>query len=114
MYTIVVADDEDRENEGDLIVSAEFATPIPFMDRTRISFLHNIRFTVWADAGKVFDGTVSNKIYDRPEYAVSAGVGLKVFIPGMGPLSIDYGYPLTNVGDGNKKGAFSFGVGDIF
>ena len=33
---------------------------------------------------------------------------------GVGPLSIDYGYPLTNVGEGNKKGAFSFGVGDIF
>ena len=55
-----------------------------------------MRFTVWADAGKVFDGTVSNTLYDRPEYAVSAGVGLEVFIPGMGPLSIDYGIPLTN------------------
>ena len=94
--------------------SAEFATPIPFMDRTRISFLHNIRFTVWADAGKVFNGTVSNKIYDRPEYAVSAGVGLKVFIPGMGPLSIDYGVPLTNAGkNGSDHGYFTFGVGDL-
>ena len=94
--------------------SAEFATPIPFMDRTRIAFLNNIRFTVWADAGKVFDGTVSNTIYDRPEYAVSAGVGLKVFIPGMGPLSIDYGIPLTNPGDsGSKNGYFTFGVGDL-
>ena len=94
--------------------SAEFATPIPFMDRTRIAFLDNIRFTVWADAGKVFDGTVSNTIYDRPEYAVSAGVGLKVFIPGMGPLSIDYGIPLTNPGDsGSKNGYFTFGVGDL-
>ena len=61
--------------------SAEFATPIPFLDRTRIAFLNNLRFTVWADAGKVFDGTISNKLYDRPEYAVSAGIGLKVFIP---------------------------------
>lgn len=84
------------------------------MDRTRIAFLNNIRFTVWADAGKVFDGTVSNTIYDRPEYAVSAGVGLKVFIPGMGPLSIDYGIPLTNPGDsGSKNGYFTFGVGDL-
>ena len=101
---------------GDAFImgSAEFATPIPFMDRTRISFLHNIRFTVWADAGKVFDGTVSNKIYDRPEYAVSAGVGLKVFIPGMGPLSIDYGIPLTNAGrNGSDHGYFTFGVGDL-
>ena len=94
--------------------SAEFATPIPFMDRTRIAFLNNIRFTIWADAGKVFDGTISNTIYDRPEYAVSAGVGLKVFIPGMGPLSIDYGIPLTNPGNnGSKNGYFTFGVGDL-
>ena len=58
--------------------------------------------------------TVTNKIYNRPEYGISAGAGIKLFIPGVGPLSIDYGYPLTNVGEGNKKGAFSFGVGDIF
>ena len=88
--------------------------PIPFMDRTRISFLNNIRFTVWADAGKVFDGTLSNKLYDRPMEAVSVGVGLKVFVPGMGPLSIDYGIPLTNPGsNGSKNGYFTFGVGDL-
>lgn len=94
--------------------SAEFATPIPFMDRTRIAFLNNIRFTVWADAGKVFDGTVSDTIYDRRMKALSVGVGLKVFVPGMGPLSIDYGIPLTNPGDnGSKHGYFTFGVGDL-
>lgn len=94
--------------------SAEFATPIPFLDRTRIAFLNNLRFTIWADAGKIFDGTISNKLYDRPTYAVAAGVGLKVFIPGMGPLSIDYGIPLTNPGhSGSKKGYFTFGVGDL-
>lgn len=94
--------------------SAEFATPIPFLDRTRIAFLNNLRFTVWADAGKVFDGTISNKLYDRPEYAVSVGIGLKVFIPGMGPLSVDYGIPLTNPGNnGSKNGYFTFGVGDL-
>ncbi len=94
--------------------SAEFATPIPFMDRTRIAFLNNIRFTMWADAGKVFDRTVSDKIYDRPMEAISVGVGLKVFVPGMGPLSIDYGIPLTNPGhNGSKHGYFTFGVGDL-
>ena len=94
--------------------SAEFATPIPFLDRTRINFLNNLRFTVWADAGKVFSPTVTDTIYDRPLYAVSAGVGLKLYVPGMGPLSIDYGIPLTNPGsNGNKNGYFTFGVGDI-
>lgn len=100
--------------DGFVMGSAEFATPIPFMDRTRIRFLNNLRFTVWADAGKVFGSTVSDKIYDRPMYAVSAGVGLKFYVPGMGPLSIDYGFPITNPGrNGNRGGYFTFGVGDI-
>ena len=101
---------------GDAFImgSAEFATPIPFMDRTRIAFLNNLRFTMWADAGKVFNGTVSNTIYDRPMYAVAVGVGLKVFIPSMGPVSIDYGIPITNSGkNGAKHGYFTFGVGDL-
>lgn len=105
---------------GDAFVmgSAEFATPIPFIDRTRLArkvgFLNNIRLTAWVDAGKIFNPTVSDTIYDRPMYAVSAGVGVKLYIPGMGPLSIDYGLPLTNPGDnGSKNGYFTFGVGDL-
>lgn len=101
---------------GDAFVmgSAEFATPVPFLDRTRIGFLNNLRFTIWADAGKVFNPAITDRLYDRPLYAVSAGVGLKFYIPGMGPLSIDYGIPITNPGDnGNKNGYFTFGVGDL-
>ncbi len=105
---------------GDAFVmgSAEFATPIPFIDRTRLArkvgFLNNIRLTAWVDAGKIFNPTITNTLYDRPEYAVSAGVGVKLYIPGMGPLSIDYGIPLTNPGDnGSRGGYFTFGVGDL-
>ena len=69
---------------------------------------------MWADAGKVFNGTVTNVVYDRPEYGISVGVGLKVYVPGMGPLSIDYGIPLTRTGrNGSDCGYFTFGVGDI-
>lgn len=100
--------------DGFVMGSAEFATPIPFMDRTRIQFLHNLRFTLWADAGKMFGSSITDKLYDRPGYGIAAGVGLKLYIPGMGPLSIDYGIPLTNPGSsGNKHGYFTFGVGDI-
>ncbi len=101
---------------GDAFImgSAEFATPIPFLDKTKIKFLNNLRFTVFLDAGKIFNNTVSDTLYDRPGYAVSAGIGLKLYIPGMGPLSIDYGIPLTNPGEnGNENGYFTFGVGDL-
>ena len=105
---------------GDAFImgSVEFATPIPFLDRTRlarkVNFLDNIRLTAWVDAGKIFNPTVTNTIYDRPLHAISAGVGLKLYIPGMGPLSVDYGIPFTNPGDnGNQGGYFTFGVGDL-
>ena len=88
------------------------------MDRTRLArkvkFLDNVRLTAWMDAGKIFNNTLADTLYDRPGYAVSAGVGIKLYIPGMGPLSIDYGIPLTNPGEnGNRNGYFTFGVGDL-
>lgn len=100
---------------GDSFVmgSAEFATPIPFLDKLKIQFLDNVRMTFFVDAGKIFNSTVTDKIYDRPMQAIAAGVGLKVYIPGMGPLSVDYGIPLTNPGGTGSHGYFTFGVGDM-
>ena len=101
--------------EGYMLGSAELTTPFLFLDRIeKVKFLDNIKLSFFVDAGHLFNGTVTNKIYNRPEYGVAGGVGIKLFIPGVGPLSIDYGIPFTNVGAGNKKGAFSFGVGDVF
>ena len=94
--------------------SAELATPIPFSDRLKVNFLQNLRLTFWVDAGEVFKPTVASILYDRPLHAITAGVGLKVTIPGVGPLSVDYGFPLTNPGSyGSKHGYFTFGAGDM-
>lgn len=94
--------------------SAELATPLPFVDRLKVNFLQNLRLTFWVDAGSVFKPTVASILYDRPIHAITAGVGLKITIPGVGPLSVDYGIPLTNPGSyGSKKGYFTFGAGDM-
>ena len=95
--------------------SVELTTPFFFLDRIKkLRFLDNVKFAMFVDAGKLFDTTVTDKIYNRPGYGIAAGAGIKVFVPGVGPLSIDYGYPLANVGRGNGKGAFTFGIGDLF
>lgn len=100
--------------DGFVMGSVELATPIPFLDKLKIKMLDNVRMTFFLDAGKVFSPTVTNVVYDRPMQAVTAGIGLKLYIPGLGPLSVDYGIPLTNPGDsGSKTGYFTFGVGDM-
>jgi len=94
--------------------SAELATPIPFVDRLKVNFLQNLRITFWVDAGTVFNPTTASTLYDRPIHAITAGIGLKINMPGVGPLAIDYGFPLTNPGpNGNRNGYFTFGVGDM-
>lgn len=101
---------------GDAFVmgSMELATPVLFLDRLKVNFFQNLRMTFFVDAGKVFGEYLSDKLYDRPMEAVTAGIGLKLYIPGVGPLSVDYGIPITRCGSyGNKNGYFTFGVGDM-
>lgn len=100
---------------GFMMGSAEFQTPIPFIDRfTDAKFLDNIRLATFVDAGQVYGSTVTNEIYNRPIHAITAGIGVRVFVPGVGPLAIDWGYPLTGVPNGTSKGAFTFGVGEFY
>lgn len=101
---------------GDAFImgSAELATPLPFSDRVKWDFFQKIRLTFFVDAGKVFDPTISSRLYDRPMSAITAGVGLKVYVPGVGPISVDYGIPITNPGSyGSKNGYFTFGTGGM-
>lgn len=101
--------------DGFAMASAELTTPFFFLDRIKKApFLDNVKFATFVDAGQIYNGSITNKLYNRPENGIAAGVGIRVFIPGVGPLSIDYGMPFTNVGVGNSRGAVTFGVGDYF
>lgn len=101
---------------GFMSASAEFRTPIPFVDRlTTNTFLNNIRLAAFVDGGKIFSPTLTDTLYDRPGYAISMGLGLRIFVPGIGPISLDYGIPMTNTGNqGRKNGFFTFGMGDMY
>ena len=101
---------------GDAFImgSVELATPVFFLDRLKANFFKNLRLTFFVDAGKLFRPYITDTLYDRPMQAITAGVGLKLYIPGVGPLSVDYGIPITNPGQyGSKGGYFTVGVGDL-
>ena len=101
---------------GFMMGTAEFRTPIPFMDRlTTNTFLNNVRLAAFVDAGTIFGDSLTNKLYDRPGYAITAGVGLRVFIPGLGPINLDYAIPFTNTGGKDRSnGFFTFGMGEMY
>jgi len=100
--------------ESFVMGSAELATPLPMVDRLKWDFIKKMRLTFFVDAGKVFDPTISNVLYDRPLHAITAGIGLRMYIPGIGPMSIDYGLPIINPGKyGSEHGYFTFGTGGM-
>ncbi len=100
--------------DGFMMGSIEYRTPIPFIDRlTSNSFINNIRLAAFVDGGKIFSKSLTDTLYDRPGYAITAGMGLRVFIPGLGPINLDYGFPLTNTKGSRSHGFFTFGMGDM-
>ena len=95
--------------------SAELQTPIPFFDRFKYDILKNMRLAFFVDTGKIFDPTLTSKLYDRPNSAFAAGIGLRINIPGVGPLSIDYALPFTHTGKYNPNGGyFTFGTSGLY
>ena len=100
--------------ESFVMGSAELATPLPFVDRLKWDIFHKMRLTFFVDAGKIYDPTITNVLFDRPGHAITAGIGLRIYIPGVGPISIDYGLPITNPGRyGSENGYFTFGTGGL-
>jgi len=100
--------------KGYMLGSAELRVPVPFIDRlTSNTFLNNIRLAAFVDAGKVFEPSITDKIYGRPGYGIAAGAGVRLFIPGIGPLSLDYGIPITGGRSNDRDGFFTFGIGEM-
>ncbi len=77
--------------------TAEYSVPI----------IERLRFAVFYDVGMVYTPAY---YYNFSEYNDNVGVGIRLNIPRMGPLKLDYGIPLRS-GDNGNSGRFQFGVG---
>ena len=101
--------------EGLIMASAEFRTPIPFINKFfNYKIIRDLRLAFFLDAGTLFDETLTNSIYNYPGYAFSIGSGIIAPLPYLGPIRFDYGYPITSIGKGNKRGKFTFGIGERY
>jgi len=66
-----------------------------------------VRIATFLDAGSVGAGTTSFS----GNFDDDVGLGLRINIPHMGPLRLDYGYPLTHDKYNGGTGQFQFGAG---
>ena len=60
------------------------------------------------DIGMVYEDSYD---FEFSNYADNWGIGLRLFVPMLGPLRLDYGFPLTHPDYAKGSGQFNFGVG---
>ena len=73
---------------------------IPIIDRLRVAFFYDI--------GMVYEDSYE---FEFSNYADNWGIGLRLFVPMLGPLRLDYGFPITHPDYVGGSGQFHFGVG---
>jgi len=83
--------------------SAEYSVPI----------IERLRLAAFYDIGNVYPQAYSFRTQgpDYGAYADNWGVGIRLNIPGVGPLRLDYALPITHDRFVRSSGRFQFGVG---
>lgn len=79
-----------------------------------LPLIERLRFALYYDIGNVYSSSFSfnpNKARGETFYQDNVGFGLRINIPNLGPLRLDYGIPLTADRFQNKSGRFNFDVG---
>ncbi len=79
--------------------------------------IERVRAAVFYDIGNVFSDPYSFSPgkdafgNNRRLFSDNWGVGLRINIPMIGPLRLDYGVPITHDAQTSGSGRFQFGVG---
>lgn len=104
-YRDVGPHEQDEPTGGDTywFGSVEYSVPI-------VQFL---RFAMFYDVGMVYEDPFSfdEKNNRTGFYNDNWGLGIRLNIPRIGPLRLDYGIPITSAPDNDSSGRFHFSVG---
>ena len=79
------------------VASAEIRTPFyNFIPQfKRIKFLRSVDLALFADAGVVGGNSKLNRVTDKLNRALSVGAGIRVNLPLVGGVRVDFGIPLV-------------------
>ena len=89
--------------------------PLPKTDNKIVNALHkNVKVALFSDWGEVSGSNTYNNLLARNNTAASAGISLRMSLPMVGSVRIDYGYPLLSTLLGSRTPRITFGFGDKF
>ncbi|MFN7311745.1 MAG: outer membrane protein assembly factor [Vampirovibrionales bacterium] len=99
---------------GQAITSLELRSKFPLWGKLKdVAFLETLRIVGFMDAGTLFNESQVNTLFARNGNGASIGAGVRLTIPGVGPLRFDYAIPLVTTNKDYQQN-FSFGVGQKF
>lgn len=98
---------------GYLMSTAELRAKVPMIGKMKnIPVLNSLSIATFMDAGTVLGESNFNRIFNRSGRGMSTGLGIRVNMPGVGPIRIDYAIPLAGGSKYNRS--WNFGVGEKF
>jgi len=105
-----------------LMATAEYRFKLP-MPRSNGSTVYNyvaskvnkhVKGAMFMDAGAVSGNSMVNNFFQRGTIGASVGVGLRLNLPMLGVIRLDYGFPLLSTALGKMTPRFTVGFGEKF
>jgi outer membrane protein assembly factor BamA len=99
-----------------LMATAELRSRLPLPRNSKVgkAIDKHVKLTAFCDAGKVMGNSLTNNLYGRSMLGASVGVGLRVNIPMLGLVRLEYGMPLVSSILGDFTPRVNVGFGDRF
>jgi outer membrane protein insertion porin family len=99
-----------------LMATAEYRFPLPFAPKQGKAgkIAKNVKGVFFMDAGQVIGGGSVNQFFERSTLGASVGFGLRVNMPFVGLIRVDYGLPLISSMLGRMTPRVTVGFGEKF
>lgn len=101
-----------------LMVSTEVRKHLPFLahsdNKVAKMIDKHVKWDSFFDAGQVGGNGITNSLLSRNTVGASFGFGLRLNLPMLGTVRLDYGFPILSSVMGGMTPRFTFGFGERF
>jgi outer membrane protein insertion porin family len=101
-----------------LMASAEVRKHLPFLAHSDNKYAkmidRHVKWDGFVDAGEVGGNGITNSLLSRSNVGASFGFGLRLNLPMLGVIRLDYGFPVLSSVMGGMTPRFTFGFGERF